>query len=51
MNYKAYPKKKDTLQRMSRKHARGGIFVANGKMARLRRKARRLAKQELEQSE
>jgi len=51
MTYKSYAKKKDTPQRMSRKHARSGTFLANAKMARTARKARRLARQAQEQSE
>ena len=46
MNYKSYAKKKDTPSRMSRKHARSGTFLANAKMGRAARKARRIARQE-----
>ena len=46
MQYKSYPTKKTTPQRMSRKRLRRDIFVANKKMAASARKAKRLARVE-----
>jgi len=45
MNYKPYPTKATTPQRMARKRSRRDIFVANKKMAKMRRKAARMARQ------
>lgn len=49
MNYKSYPKKKDTPSRTARKHARSTTFQANRRMGPARRKAARLARREMEQ--
>ena len=51
MQYKSYATKKDTKSRLARKQARRGVFVFNKKAAKLRRKARRLARHSQEQSE
>lgn len=49
MNWKSYPKKKDTPSRIARKHARSGAFLANKRMGPARRKAARLARREADQ--
>jgi hypothetical protein len=51
MNYKTYGTKKSTPQRMTRKRMRVTVFVTNSKMARIRRKERRIARQAIEQGE
>jgi hypothetical protein len=51
MHYKSYPNKKSTPSRMTRKHTRHDVFVANKKMAKARRKAARLARRQKEGEE
>lgn len=45
--YKSYPKSKDTPSRGTRKSLRKDVFWHNKKVAKLRRKAARLARLEL----
>lgn len=47
---KSYPTKKDTPQRMARKHIRREVFLHNQKMKKLQRKAARLARKTAETS-
>lgn len=51
MQFKSYATKAKVPQRMSRKRARQDVFIFNKKMAKLRRKAERLKRKSLEQSE
>lgn len=41
MNFKSYPKEKDTPARLARKQARRSIFIYNKKLGKLLRKQRR----------
>lgn len=49
--YRNYPNKLDTPSRMTRKQARRDVFMTNKKVARLRRKTARVARQQAEQGE
>ena len=51
MNYKAYGTRKTVPQRMTRKRARRDVFLANSRMAKAARKARRLKQKSQEQSD
>jgi hypothetical protein len=51
MHYKSYGTRKDTPSRMARKHKRREVFVANKKMAKARKKAARLERKALAESE
>lgn len=51
MTYKSYGSKASTPSRMSRKRMRRDVFLANNKMAKARRKARRLERKLLEEVE
>ena len=51
MNYKAYPKEKDTPSRMSRKRARIDTFMKNKKMKKLAKKERLALRSEQEASQ
>jgi hypothetical protein len=48
MNFKSYGTRKTMAQRMSRKRLRRDVFLANKKMAKTARKARRLERKALE---
>lgn len=51
MNFKAYGTRKTVPQRMSRKRARRDVFMANARMAKVARKARRLERKSLAEQE
>lgn len=51
MNYKSYGNKISTPSRKTRKGIRNSAFVANKKMAKAQRKAKRLKRKSLEQGE
>jgi hypothetical protein len=51
MNFQTYATRATVPKRMTRKRARRDTFVANSKMAKARRKERRLFRRELEQGE
>ena len=46
--FKSYPTKASMPQRMARKRARRDVFVANKKASKLRRKAARIARQQID---
>jgi hypothetical protein len=48
MKYKAYPNKKSTPSRMTRKRLRRDVFLSNKRLAKAARKARRLERKSLE---
>lgn len=48
MNLKSYPTKKTMPQRTARKRARRDVFLANRKMGKLAREARRLERKSTE---
>lgn len=45
MQYKSYPNKKTTPQRMARKRSRQDVFQFNRKAAKARRKAAKIARE------
>lgn len=51
MNYKNYGTKISTPNRKTRKGLRNSVFVANKKMAKAQRKAERLKRKSLQESE
>lgn len=48
MFYKSYGNKQSTPSRLARKHMRKEVFLANAKMAKKARKARRLERKALQ---
>ena len=51
MNFKSYPNKGTTPQRMVRKRTRRDVFVANRRMGKLAKEARRLERKSTEEQE
>jgi hypothetical protein len=51
MNFKSYLNRKSTPSRITRKHARQRVFVANAKMAKVARKKRRLERKSLREEQ
>jgi hypothetical protein len=49
VNFKSYPKQKDTPSRLARKQARRGIFWYNYKLSTVNRKLRKQQKEQFEE--